>query len=378
MATFNPIEHPVCLLAPDRLAHSAWLQHVPFAMLLVDMVRPCTFVELGTYRGVSYCAFCQAVKYLGLETRCHAIDTWAGDEHGGFYSSSVLADLKAHHDVRYEAFSTLVQTSFDDAVGSFADGSIDLLHIDGYHTYEAVHHDFETWLPKMSQQGVILFHDIADRRDDFGVWKLWAELKLHYSQHLEFDHGHGLGLVVVGNVVPEGLRPLLELGSAERIAVRNLFHELGMRIESSYSLQALRQEFELQRERDIAISDELRRQLEESERKLVEAEAQREQAVAERAMTSRQHVAELTAAQRQVQALESLLGSAQSQLSWLESSRGVHAVKLARAARAVLKHKGPLSLSKHVALWMVGKRGYHLRDIDTIVTKKAAKASKSS
>src|ERR1700761_5647196 len=59
---------------PDLLAPSAWLEHVPFAFWIMKVLRPAQFVELGTMRGVSYAAFCQAVERLALPTRCYAVD----------------------------------------------------------------------------------------------------------------------------------------------------------------------------------------------------------------------------------------------------------------------------------------------------------------
>jgi O-antigen biosynthesis protein len=223
----NPLEHPIFLTAPARLhAGSAWTEHVPFGMYLLALAQPRVLVELGTHVGVSYSAFCQAVVALKLPTRCHAIDTWQGDEHAGRYGQEVLNELRAHHDPRYGSFSRLTQTTFDEAVSSFADGSIDLLHIDGLHTYEAVRHDFDTWLPKVGARGLVLMHDINVRERGFGVWKVWEELCAKYPS-FAFDHGHGLGILAVGPEIPEAVRPLFALDGAAAADFKSFFHTLG-------------------------------------------------------------------------------------------------------------------------------------------------------
>jgi hypothetical protein len=199
-------------------------------MFLVEILRPSVIVELGTHHGVSYSAFCQAVKQLDLDARCYAVDTWLGDPHSGLYGPEVLADLRAHHDLFYGNFSRLIQSTFDEALNHFADAEIDLLHIDAYHTYEAVKHDFESWLPKMGPAGIVLFHDINVRELDFGVSKLWAELKSRYA-HFEFIHGHGLGVLAVGQVKSNEVRALLEATGELAARIRDLFFQLGNRIE---------------------------------------------------------------------------------------------------------------------------------------------------
>ncbi|CAB4242816.1 protein of unknown function [Methylacidimicrobium sp. AP8] len=111
----------------------------------------------------------------------NGIDHWRGDEQAGEYGSEVLEDLRRHHDPRYGGFSRLLRESFEEALPRFAKGSIDLLHIDGLHSYQAVRRDFCSWLPRVSVRGVVLLHDVAVRREGFGVWRLWEEVSKRVS-----------------------------------------------------------------------------------------------------------------------------------------------------------------------------------------------------
>jgi hypothetical protein len=141
MSDFRLEDHPVVFLKPRLSYPYAWVGHIPFAYLLIDLLRPRQVVELGTDSGNSYLAFCQAVQTLGSNTRLTAIDSWQGDPHARRYGEGVYETLKRYHDPRYAAFSRMHRSFFIDALGEFDDGSIDLLHIDGLHTYEAVSED---------------------------------------------------------------------------------------------------------------------------------------------------------------------------------------------------------------------------------------------
>jgi hypothetical protein len=194
---------------PEHLnSSSAWLAHIPFAFWLVDVLRPSRFVELGTHHGVSYMAFCQAIQKLGCSTRAYAVDTWTGDEHAGHYGEEVFTRLRDKHDRLYATFSGLIRSKFDDAAPYFEAESIDLLHIDGLHTYEAVRHDFEVWRPKLTQNAIVLFHDTNVLERNFGVRQFFDELRRD-CRGFEFLHGFGLGVISMCDAVPPELDLLL-------------------------------------------------------------------------------------------------------------------------------------------------------------------------
>jgi hypothetical protein len=171
-----------------------WSGHLPFARDLIASLRPRLLVELGTHYGESYFGFCQSVAETGSPCKCYAVDTWRGDPHAGEYGNEVYDEVERYNLEWHHSFSYLLRTTFDDAVSKFLDETIDLLHIDGLHTYAAVKRDWDTWFDKVAPGGIVLFHDIAVRHVDFGVWKLWEEISPKFDS-FEFHHSYGLGLI---------------------------------------------------------------------------------------------------------------------------------------------------------------------------------------
>ena len=194
---------------------TAWHGHIPFLSLLIDLLRPRTCVELGVDLGASFLATCTFADRLVPHARCFGIDTWQGDKHAGHVDGDEIhAALEAYVARRFR-HARLIRSTFAQARSQFADGSVDLLHIDGLHTYEAVTEDFHTWLPKLSQGGVVMFHDTTVRAADFGVWRLWAEISGRYPS-IEFEHSHGLGVLFTGRSYPAGLQELIDLAATDR------------------------------------------------------------------------------------------------------------------------------------------------------------------
>lgn len=189
---------------PKRLitASPAWTGHLPFANYLVKKIKPGILVELGSHTGNSLCGFAQAVKEEGLSTQIYGVDTWQGDAHAGTYNDNIYQKLHGYVSIEY-SYLTLLRMTFDQALATFSDESIDILHIDGLHTYNAVKHDFTTWLPKVKKTGIILFHDTQVQNKDFGVFRFWEELKQQYHNVYNFPHSHGLGVLFMPDALTQ-------------------------------------------------------------------------------------------------------------------------------------------------------------------------------
>jgi hypothetical protein len=175
--------------------------HAPFVTWFIERWKPQQIVEPGVHSGNSSFAMCQAAKGAGVRFSLVGVD-------------SLKSDVQAPTE--------------------FADGSIDLLYIDVCHDCDAVRHHYQSWLPKMSRQGVIIIHGTQVREPaTLGVRRLWAEIKRD-CPHCEFMHAHGLGVLFVGGELNESRQALRDsLCDPNGFGhLSSLFSMLGMAIAS--------------------------------------------------------------------------------------------------------------------------------------------------
>jgi predicted O-methyltransferase YrrM len=218
---------------PPTIVLSSWLEHAPFAYWLMSALQPRTVVELGTHNGYSFFVLCEAAKRLGLNARLWAVDTWRGDDHAGFYGDEVFSGVQEVVDADYAQSAVLLRGYFADFVDDFEDGSIELLHIDGRHAYDDVREDFESWLPKVAEHGVVLFHDIAVSERGFGVQQFFGELAERHAT-FGFLHNNGLGVLSVGSPAP-GLAALFDASDDEVARIRQFYAERGATITAEWN-----------------------------------------------------------------------------------------------------------------------------------------------
>ncbi|MCY6484509.1 class I SAM-dependent methyltransferase [Clostridium aestuarii] len=184
----------------ELLRYSPWSGHRNFAYDFVSFFKPETIVELGSHYGCSAFAFTQSIKDFNLKTHFYAVDTWAGDDFTrNDYENDVYSVFKETADKFYANQNiNMLRMTFDKALLSFEDMSIDVLHIDGSHHYDDVKHDFYNWLPKLKSDGIILLHDISEDivlGDIMGSNKFWDEISKEFKNTIRFDFSWGLGAI---------------------------------------------------------------------------------------------------------------------------------------------------------------------------------------
>lgn len=143
---------------------TAWKGHGLLSMELVERFMPNVTVDLGVDYGFS--TFCLAYHGIG---KVFGIDWFKGDIHTGFRDTydDVLNLYKKINEEFGVSNAYFIKSDFNDAA-SVWDMPIDLLHIDGLHTYEAVKNDYLTWKGFCNEESVILFHDVESFSDTVG------------------------------------------------------------------------------------------------------------------------------------------------------------------------------------------------------------------
>jgi predicted O-methyltransferase YrrM len=166
----------------------------------VRKLYPLRVLEIGTHKGGTLFLWTRLARRDGTIV---SIDL-PGGKFGGGYGQFRAAI--------YRRFSSKGQTlhllrcnshdrsTFEKARQLFGDAPIDLLFIDGDHTYEGVKADWEMYSPLVRPGGMIVFHDIGKNYDDTEVKKLWDSIKPNFNCReyaIDRQGYYGVGIVFV-------------------------------------------------------------------------------------------------------------------------------------------------------------------------------------
>lgn len=113
--------------------------------------------EIGSYLGASSCFLAAAAKEAKEKSAIlYCVDTW---ENQGMTEG--IRDTFDEFKKNIKSFSDVIITHVGDStnIAKSFDDKIDLLFIDGDHSYEGCRRDVENWIPHLNTGGLIAMHD---------------------------------------------------------------------------------------------------------------------------------------------------------------------------------------------------------------------------
>jgi predicted O-methyltransferase YrrM len=169
---------------------------------LVRAMKPEICVEIGSARGKSACYIGMALKENG-NGKLYAIDPHTRTEWNDSRSLETLNIFRANISALGLTEQVVIVHSFSSEAAQNWTRPIDLIFIDGDHTYDGVKQDWELFVPHVRPFGVVLFHDtiwdlITDQervRPDMGVPRFVDELREQGYQTVTINRDCGLSLI---------------------------------------------------------------------------------------------------------------------------------------------------------------------------------------
>ncbi|MFZ4594999.1 MAG: class I SAM-dependent methyltransferase [Verrucomicrobiaceae bacterium] len=167
--------------------------------------KPTNILEIGTAKGATLLSWCRVATHKVV-----SVDL-PGGIHGGGYPA-IKQGLYQHFVADRPGVSlcciqddSQAEATRQKAEDFLQGDKLDLLFIDGDHTYAGVKRDFELWSPLVRPGGHVLFHDILPHKDlpDCEVDKLWSELKQRFTWR-EFVENPEQGWAGIGAVQMPG------------------------------------------------------------------------------------------------------------------------------------------------------------------------------
>lgn len=164
---------------------------------IVDDLRPNTLLEIGTDRGGTLCIFSRLAgpdsTIISLDLPTESVSyRWFFE----FIFKSFTYGKQRLHLLRGDSQSREMAGAVRNIMGESK--KLDLLFIDGDHSYKGVKRDFELYSDLVRPGGVIAFHDIAEHPTPAcEVSKFWSEIKSTY-RHEEIIENRSQGWAGIG------------------------------------------------------------------------------------------------------------------------------------------------------------------------------------
>lgn len=182
---------------PSGLGDSSWALYG-----LVRAMRPTVCVEIGSAMGRSAGFIGAALRDIGIG-KLYAIDphtATAWNDDGPTESFATMRRTLKRLGV--ERHVEIVRERSEHAAQHWT-LPIDLLFIDGDHSYEGVRRDWELFMPHVHPFGAVVFHDTlwdlrsdpALAREDMGVPRFVEELRQQGYPVLTFERDFGVSVV---------------------------------------------------------------------------------------------------------------------------------------------------------------------------------------
>jgi predicted O-methyltransferase YrrM len=143
----------------------------------VRALNPLRVLEIGTAKGGTLFLWTQLAQWNATIV---SIDLPHGNFGGGYTRRRGLlyrrfaAKTQKLHLLRLDSHAESTLRKIEQL---FAGSQIDLLFIDGDHTFEGVKRDWELYSSLVRSGGITVFHDVAANYDDTQVKRLWDSIK---------------------------------------------------------------------------------------------------------------------------------------------------------------------------------------------------------
>ncbi len=148
----------------------------------VQIQKPRYILEIGTALGGTLFLFCRTAAE---NAEIVSIDLPFGMGGGGYslIRKPLYQSVKTHqqslHLIREDSHK---QETLDEVKALFQGNALDLLFIDGDHTYNGVKQDFEMYSPLVKKGGIIVLHDIIPSKyKGSEVDTFWNEIQGRYE-----------------------------------------------------------------------------------------------------------------------------------------------------------------------------------------------------